>query len=653
MATDRSLGMGTGISRRDFVGGAAVAIGALGAAGGAMPAWAQAMARDYPPAKMGMRGSHDGAFEGAHALRDGTLDINSVGDTGETYDLVIVGGGISGLSAAHFFQKAVGKDAKILILENHDDFGGHAKRNEFRVGNRLLAINGGTLNIESPKRYNRWAQTVLDDIGIDIERFRAENTSNRELYRSLGLKRGTFFDKETWKRDVLVVPEGAGGRRGAMDTTFLRQTPLSAKAQADVLRLQADSQPDYLAGRSVREKKDYLARTSLKDFYLKDIKIDPQAMWFFDTFGTGSFCVGADATPALFGWVQGMPGFSGLGLGEVPDGLFADLPGGQHGRQREEYNAVHFPDGNATITRLMIAKLIPDAISGRSQEEMGTAVVDYGKLDVAGQPVRVRLSSIVVNVRHNGDPATADEVSVSYMNGGRLQKVTGKAVVLACWNMMIPYLAPELPDTQKEALHYGVKGPLVYTNVAVRNWRAFEKLGVSAVATPTMYHESLDLAEAVSLGGLKHAASPDEPVVVCLHKMMRVPGEPRRDQHRMGRQELLETSFETFEREIRGQMARVLSGGGFDPARDIAGITVNRWPHGYSYTYNSIYDPVEWVYSQSPERPCVIGRQPYGMIAIANSDAAASPHTDAAMLEAHRAVSEIVERMTYPFTKRV
>ncbi|MFT3967567.1 MAG: NAD(P)/FAD-dependent oxidoreductase [Sphingobium sp.] len=648
-SNDRALGMDRDISRRDFINGTAVAIGALmsGPAFATGPGPA-ASAQTYPPAKMGLRGSHPGSFEAAHDLRDGRLSMGSAEDTRETYDLVVVGGGLSGLAAAHFYLKSVGPSARVLILDNHDDFGGHAKRNEFRVDGKLLAINGGTLNVESPARYNQWARQVLDDIGIDIARYETENESNSKLYSSMGLKRGYFFDKETWKNDRLVVPTGIGRGTARLMNADL---PLSPKAKADLNRLLAPDQPDYLAGKSVTEKKAFLATTSLKDYYLDTIKIDPQVMWFFQTTGHGTFCVGADATPALFGWVQNMPGFSGLGLGAVPEGLFADLPGGQHGRQREGGKSVHFPDGNATLARLLAAKLIPDATAARTQEVMGTAVIDYGRLDQAGQPARIRLSSIVVNVRHDGEPWSATEAVVSYVQGGRLKSVRGKSVILACWNMVIPYMMPELPKAQKEALAYGVKGPLVYTNVALRNWRSFEKLGISGVQSPTMFHEGVELTEAASLGGLKHPTSPNEPVALHISKTMAVPGLPRRDQHRAGRAMLLDLTFEQFERETRSQLARILGPGGFDPARDIAGITVNRWPHGYAYTYNSLYDPVEWVYTETPERPCVKGRQPYGLISIANSDAAASPHTDAAFLEAHRAVAERIERQTYPFTK--
>jgi spermidine dehydrogenase len=331
--------------------------------------------------------------------------------------------------------------------------------------------------------------------------------------------------------------------------------------------------------------------------------------------------------------------------------VLADLPGGHHGRQKASGGggSIHYPDGNATVTRLLVRWLIPEAVPGKTQEDVGGARVNYALLDRDGQTARIRLNSTVVNVRHDGDPETAREVIVTYNRGGKLFDVRGRHVVMACWNMFIPYLAPELPQAQKEALLFGVKGPLVYTSVALRQWKAFEKLGISNVATPTMYHDSLGLAEAVDLGDVRHARTPNDPVVLHMGRHPCAPGKPRKEQYRIGRADLLAATFEDFERSIRDQLARVLGGGGFDPARDIAAITVNRWPHGYAYTYNSLTDPMDWVFTSSADRPCVKARQPFGRITIANSDAAASPHTDAAFLEASRAVGEVLERRAYPF----
>ena len=655
---DLALGLDRRITRRDFVNGVSVAAaGAL-----LLPTWALAMEQQefapeqapgyYPPALTGMRGDHAGSFEVAHALRDRrSVDLSSVAHTGETYDLVVVGGGMSGLAAAYYFVKNVGRSAKVLILDNHDDFGGHAKRNEFRHNGKLLAINGGTLNIEAPARYFETSKQLLRDVGIDLDRFTSSNAKNRTLYRSLGLNNAHFFDKETWGADRLVVREDGGGRGrgegGGYSAEFLAKTPLSQRAQQDMLRLY--SKTDYMPDLSSSEKKNRLARMSYQDYLLNVVKVDKQVLWFFMHFGEGNFCVGADANPALFAWEMGQPGFAGLSLDPTPEGVLENLPGPQHGRQKPDRSgAVHFPDGNATVARLLVRWLIPEAVPGKTMEDVGAAQVNYALLDRAGQTARIRLNSTVVNVKHDGDPNTAREVVVTYNRGGGLHDVRASGVVMACWNMFIPYLAPDLPAHQKEALAFAVKGPLVYTSVGVKNWNAWQKLGISNVSAPTMYHPTVSLTEAVSLGELQHAQTPDEPVALHLTKAMAVPGHPRKEQHRLGRAELLNTTFETFERNIRDQLARILGPAGFDPARDIIAITVNRWPHGYAYTYNSLYDPMEWVFTSTNTRPNVIARQPFGRITIANSDAGASPHTDTAFAEAHRAVAEVLERRAMP-----
>ncbi len=674
---DRNLGMGRNITRRDFLNG--VALGVVGSAlapelaRAAQQEFAPERAQDYyPPTRVGMRGSHPGSFEVAHQLRDRRQwDLSGALNTGETYDLVVVGGGLSGLSAAYFFIRDVGRSAKVLILDNHDDFGGHAKRNEFSHNGRLLALNGGTLNIESWGRYNEHARGVINDIGIDIDRFLAANEKNRSLYRSLGLVgQATLFDKETWGADKLVIrhpgegrgegassgrggapTQGGGGRgRGAYTPADLAHTPLSPQAQKDMARLYAGPHPDYMPGLSSAEKKVRLAKMSYQDFLLDLVKVDKQVLWFFRNQGAGSFCVGVDCFPALFAWQDGLPGFSGMDLEASPKGLLADLPGGHHGRQIGPGGGptVHFPDGNATITRLLVRWLVPDAVPGKSMEDVGAAHIDYAVLDRSGQTARIRLNSTVVHVRHEGDASKAREVVTSYVRGGKTYQVRSRAVVMACWNMFIPYLVPDLPAAQKEALGFGVKGPLVYTSVAVASWKAFEKLGVTGVSAPTMYHTGVDLPEAVSLGDLHHPQTPDEPIVLHMTRYPMSPGKPRKEQHRIGRADLLAATFETFERNIRDQLVRSLGQGGFDPARDIVAIAVNRWPHGYAYTYNPLYDPLEWVYTSTNDRPCVKARQPFGLITIANSDAAASPHTDAAMLEAHRAVQEVLQRRAMP-----
>jgi spermidine dehydrogenase len=167
------------------------------------------------------------------------------------------------------------------------------------------------------------------------------------------------------------------------------------------------------------------------------------------------------------------------------------------------------------------------------------------------------------------------------------------------------------------------------------------KLGVSRISAPAGYHTSVGLDLPVSVGGYACPRSPEEPIVLHLSKTPCSPGLPAREQHRVGRIELLSTPFERYEREIRSQLARLLGPGGFDPARDIAAITVNRWPHGYAYQYNSLWDEF-WREGRIADQPCLRARRPHGNVAIANADAGAYAYTDGAIDQAHRAVEELL-----------
>jgi spermidine dehydrogenase len=299
---------------------------------------------------------------------------------------------------------------------------------------------------------------------------------------------------------------------------------------------------------------------------------------------------------------------------------------------------LHFPDGNATIARALVRRLVPAAVPGTTIEDLVTARVDYARLDRAGEPVRLRLSSTVVGVRHDAAPPAARQVVVTYVRDGRALAVRARHCVLACYNMMIPYLVPELPAPQQVALHALVKTPLVYTSVAVRNWRPWAKLGVRQIYAPGGYHTSARLNPTVDIGAYRSPRSPDEPTLIWMTRTPCKPGLPEHEQNKAGRAELLATPFEVFEREIRGQLGRMLGAGGFDPASDIMAITVNRWPHGYAPENNSLFDP------DVPEsqRPHVVGRARFGRIAIANSDAGGGAYTDVAIEQAHRAVSELL-----------
>jgi spermidine dehydrogenase len=663
---DRDLGMDRAITRRDFLNGAAVALsGALVA-----PPWLNASGLDlqqnpeqapdyYPPLRTGMRGSHPGSFEVGHQLRDGHSWTQSAEDTGEVYDLVVVGGGISGLSAAHFFRAAAGPRARILVLDNHDDFGGHAKRNEFQHQGRTLLLNGGTLNIEGPGQYSPQSMGLLRTLGIDIERFEKEISPDHNIYNELKLRNGVWFNKERFGTDRLVVgtPGGFGGAAGSWPE-FLARTPLAPEAQKDIARLVGKEQPDYMPGLNSDEKKQKLLHISYQDFLTTFAKVHPDVVWFYQTRSDGLFLMHIDMLPAFYAWNMNYPGFQGMNLEPTPpDALFYE-PGGAHGRENQARasaagRAIHFPDGNATIARLLVRSLIPAAVPGGTQEDVVTARVNYALLDQPANATRIRLNSVVVNATHGGVPATAKDVTVTYVKGGKTYRVKGGSVVMACWNFMIPYLCPEMPDKQKEALAYGIKAPIVYTSVLIRDWTAFAKLGVQNIVAPGGYHADVQLPEPVSIGEYKTSRTAQEPTVLHMVKTPCAPGKPRKEQHRLGREELLRTTFETFEREIRSQLGRTLSEGGFDPARDIVAITVNRWPHGYTYNYNTLADPVEWALSTPDDRACVVGRRQFGRITIANADAAGSSHTDAAIDMAYRAVAEVIQLRTANYVSTI
>jgi spermidine dehydrogenase len=639
---DRELGMGCPISRRDFLNGVAVGVG--GAIAGETLLSAAVLDREgddpakaaeyYPPALTGMRGNHDGSFTSAHRLRDGgKWDAGGPARHEDgTYDLVVVGGGISGLASAYFFRKAAGSGAKILILDNHDDFGGHAKRNEFTAGGRMLLSYGGTQSIESPGEYSAVAKQLIAEIGIDVERF--YKAYDRNLYKNLGT--AAFFDKETFGEDRVLT---------GLNTTpwpeFLAKAPLSDAARRDIARVYTEN-VDYLDGLSLEQKQQKLASVSYADYLTKFCKVTPEALKFFQTFPHDLYGVGIDAVSALSCYHSPddyesflYAGFQGLGLPAL---------------EKEEPYIFHFPDGNASVARLLVRSLTPAAMPGTTMEDVVTARADYSKLDQADAAVRLRLNSTVVHVAHIKDgampvaggassPAVAKQDEITYMRDGKLQSVRAKSCVLACYNMMIPYICPELPEKQKEAMAYLVKTPLVYTHVALRNWTSFSKLGVRQVVAPGGYHTYTALDFPVSIGGYKFPADPEQPMVLFMLRTPCRPGLPMRDQYRAGRGELMGTSFAVFERNIRDQLGRMLGGAGFDPARDVEAITVNRWAHGYAYTPNYLFDP-DW---KEEEKPWVIGRAPFGRIAIANSDAGANAYTNEAIDQAHRAVAELTK----------
>ncbi len=637
---DRNLGMDRPISRRDLLHG----VGAMAAAslvpGQSLakqtlaPAAGSTGSVGYPPALTGMRGNHDGSFDVVHQLaREAKRDWGPVEEPdSRVYDLVVVGAGISGLAAAYFYQQA-NPDSHILILDNHDDFGGHARRNEFNIAGRKLIGYGGCQSLEAPSGYSDVVKSLLRDLGVDVSRF--DSAYDQDFYKRHGLGGGIVFHRKDWGTNRLVQYDlgTLGGYLPLAPSKLsaaeaVQQMPMSDAARTEMLRLLTDDE-DRMPEIPADAKVDYLYTISYHDFLSKHVGISEREVFATLKDLTSDSSVGIDATTAgdaIF--YSYLPGLKAAGISEY---------------EEEEPYIHHFPDGVASIARLLVRAMIPAVSSGSTMEDVVTAHFDYDKLDLEKLSVRLRLSSTVTHVEHDGDPKSAKQVGVSYVKGGQAYRLRARRCVLACDNAMIPSLCPELSEAQREALAVQVRAPILYTSVALRNWQAWKKLGIGAVVSAGGYHVNAMLDFPVTLGDYEFASGPDDPIVVHMERFPHRPNEGlgERAQRRFGRYELLSTSFETIERNVRSQLAATLAGGGFDPARDIEAITVNRWAHGYAYGYNDLEDP--YYEDRDDERyPHVRARKPFGRITIANSDAGATAMMEVAVEQAHRAVSELL-----------
>ena len=606
------------ITRRDFLNGTQVAIGASlltpwTEVFGAGPSKFELGPGYYPPAKTGLRGSHDGAWETMHARVAGTTWPSAVVE--EDYDLVVVGGGISGLSAAHFYRREH-PSARILVLDNHDDFGGHAKRNEFTVNGRTQIAYGGTESIDTPSGYTEASRALLRDIGIDVQRF--YDYFDQDLFDRMGLSYAIAFDEKTYGRRKLV--RGYGSRPWP---EFVAETPLSDRAKADLIRAFTEER-DYLPGMSRQEKVALLTKTSYRTYLRDYVKVDEQVLEMYQRWGMSYWCVGMDEVAAIdiLGYTDG---------GGMP-GLEYTLE--REGGRGEEPYIFHFPDGNASVARLLVRSLVPGALPGTTMEDSVTARLDYSSLDRDGAPVRIRLNSTAVNVAHSAD---SKAVHVTYVHSQDAHTVRAKKCILACYNSAIPYLCPELSEKQKAGLAYNVKVPLTYTKVVVPNWRAFADLGTRFVFYTNDFYKQVELDYPVSIGDYRFGADPDQPMTLHMCYVPYFDDIQGPEQWRAGRRKLLETPFSTFEHHVRDQLDQALSGAGFDADRDISAITVNRWAHGYAYNSHMMWEP---HYDSDADKPWVIGRQPLGRISIANSDAGAESNTNSAITQAYRAARE-------------
>ena len=633
------------ITRRNFINGTLVAIGASSFPLGSPEAVLAKLAPShYPPALTGLRGSHKGANTHAHSIAiDGQSNWGATTRLKEEYDLIVVGGGISGLSAAFFYRQKHGQDKKVLILDNHDDFGGHARRNEHTIGNDTRIIFGGSQTLVSPHTQSKTVLKLFNDLGVNLDRFKT--AYDADFYKRNGLGAVTYFNKRRFGEDKVVkhpfcnYPWWVEGlpRPQLSEEEAVKQTPLSERGKQQLLKVLRGGL--HVLKTPQNRLRDYVATHSYFDYLQSILGVDDPGVLQMARASCSDWAGGgADVLTIGEALGCGALGFSPLAWKDVigEEEYRKELKAHGNIFDEEDPYIHHFPDGNATIARLLVKKMIPSVGEGDDAEKIVLSKFDYSHLDRPSNSVRVRLNSTAVAVRHGDAPSRSNDVIVNYINGNRSFEVRGKGVVMACYNMMIPYIVPDLPKEQAAALSRQVKIPLQYTTVGLKNWRAMKETGIGMAMSPGNMHQVVMMDFPVSIGGYDCTQTPDD---ACAIQMISCPfgetvGDPPTEQFREARYAMLDLEFADYETEIREHLGGILPKGSFEFDRDVESITVNRWAHGYAYGGSALFD------SDMPEM-ARIGRQPFGRITIANIDSALSSYLHVAVDQAWRAVNEL------------
>ena len=587
----------------------------------------------YPPALTGLRGSHPGSKENAHSQAWAKQkNWGSTTNLKEDYDLVVVGGGLSGLSAAYFYQQEHGRDKKVLILDNHDDFGGHAKRNEHKIDGDTRLGEGGSESFEYPHEFSETVLNLLKDLGVDLDRFKTAYDADFFTRHNLGAV--TYFNKRIFGENKVVKHpfcDYPGFVEGLLRPTLsyekaAKQSPLSEKGKQQLLRV-LKSDPKTLKAPK-EEWQQYMRTHSYFDYLKNTLEVnDPGVLRM-----ARHSVVDYGGAPDVMTMEEALEsGALGLDYFSWRDALNEVGSDGGYIKNTNTYSVKepfihHFPDGNATIARMLVKKMIPDVGSGENVEEIVLSNFNYAELDKPSNSVRVRLNSTVVNVHHGGDPYSSSDVFVNYIYDNKSYQVKAKGVVMACYNMMIPHIVSDLPTKQDAALRRLSKIPLQFTTVGLKNWRALKEMGIGMAMSPGNMHQAVGMDFPISIGGYEYTKTPDDPCILHMRCCLlgETVGAPRIEQLREARYRMLGLQFRDYEVEIREHLGGMLPKDVFNFDRDVESISVNRWAHGYSYG-----------------NPGAIGRQPFGRITIANSDSVNSSLLNRAIEQAWRAIKEL------------
>lgn len=562
-----------------------------------------------------------------HKMRDGQVDPLRAVDTGEIFDCVAVGGGISGLAAAVFFTRQAGAGKTCLVLDNHSIFGGEARQNEFEIdGRRVVSHQGSAIYfVQYPRSF---LAEFYDSIGLRTPRLEYQKWSGRgpepaigrSPYDSAGLATGQYgfwFGRRFGQRPGVWSIDPLGRK--------LAGAPIRDEARAELLRFFSGASATGVPfARPVYEGDEISRRLdgmTLEDHIMERTGISRETVRaFLSPVEGGGSGLGADALSAYTDYAADMlHPFDGRG------------------------EALQmFPGGNTTIARLLVKTLVPRAIPGEATVEAVTRnSVDFAALDAPGSPVRIRLGHTVVSVAHGGPAGKSEFVTILTAKGDRLYRIRARSVVMAGGSWSAKHIVKDLPAAQKAAYEQFYRSPCLMASVALRNWRFLEKMGITGCRWFEGVGNSFEVRRLALTGDTRPTLDQDSPVVVTLKHIYSYPGLSTEEQGHRGRGEMLATSFRDYERRIREQFTDMFGSAGFDASRDIAGIILNRWGHAY-------LSPQPGFFFGTAGRPApreTLRSTPHGRVAFANTDLAGAMDHRFSILEARRAVAQLFDQV--------
>jgi len=608
----RRLGLDARITRRDFLNG--VLVGTAATALSASPSNLAGTLADGEDTFTGYGGVGDYArangntwpvVQAAHRLRDGQYDAaafataKAAGD----FDLVVVGGGIAGLSAAYYFIKAAGAGRRVLVLENHAMLGGEARQNEFMVeGERLLGPQGSNDFIVPQAGVGSLLDSFFAEFALPREyawqswdpklrplRFARDNYSNMDGFQESQVDIGYFFGAAGWHKNIWM--------------NALAETPFSAAARRDLLKWRANHGPVSQA------ENRHLDTITYKDYLERVCAYDPGVTRMVEPIVGLLSGVSTDAACARLG----------RQLVEAPDRPMA----------------VSFPGGNSPFPRALLRGLLPDSLPGKDFSSLMYAPVNFDALERDGQPVRVRLNATALRVEHVGGKGGSHALAITYERGGSLSSVAARAVVMASGGWINKHTLVDMPRDLRAAYEQFSYAPALIVNVALRQWRFLYDMGITACRwfdVDDGIGYCCNIRQNMVTAGHSPVLHPDRPAVLSFYMGLPIPGLPAAVQGATSRARFLATPYMDFELRIRRQMLALFAGHGFKPERDIVAIVLNRWGHarlieppGFHYGVEGRPSPLERV------------REGYGRVAIGHSELNGAQHWGSALEYGKRA----------------